>query len=378
MTAPISIPLLDLGAQYRELKADIDAAIARVVSTNAFIGGTEVAEFEREFGAYLEARHVVGVANGTDALELALQALGVGPGDAVLTVPFTFAATVESIVRVGAIPVFADIRDDDCTLDIDAAEAVFRSRPIKAVIPVHLYGHPADMDRLLPLARAHGAVVIEDAAQAHGATCAVGGSVRRVGSLGDAACFSFYPTKNLGAMGDAGAVVCQRDDVAERVRLLANHGDAGKYRHVLPNGRNSRLDALQAAVLRIKLRRLDAWNAGRRSIAARYRDLLRDAPLRLPTERRDVQCVYHQFAVRVSDRDAVRAALAERGIGTAVHYPIPLHRQDGFRSVAAGAGGYPIAERCAAEVLSLPVSPGLDADGVAAVARAVAEACRRA
>lgn len=376
MSSPATpIPLLDLAAQYRELRSEIDAAIARVVESCGFIGGKEVAGFEREFAAHLDARHVIGVANGTDALEVALQACGVGPGDTVLTVPFTFAATVEAIIRVGATPLFADIRDDDCTIDLDSAAEIFRRHPVKAVIPVHLYGHPADMDRLLPLARAHGACVVEDAAQAHGATCMVDGRRRRIGALGDAGCFSFYPTKNLGAMGDAGAVVCNRDDIAARVRLLANHGDAGKYRHVLPNGRNSRLDAIQAAVLRIKLRRLDAWNDQRRAVARRYAELLAALPIRLPTERAGVESVYHQYAVRVADRDRVRTALTARGIGTAIHYPLALHQQDGFRHLGFGPGAFPVAERCAAEVLSLPVSPHLDPAALALVAAALAETC---
>lgn len=362
------VPLLDIGAQYRELKQEIDQALADLIGRSAFIGGEPVRGFESEFAAYLGARHAVGVANGTDALELALQALGVGPGDAVLTVPFTFAATAESIVRCGATPVFCDVRDDDLTLDVDAAAEALSRRPVKAVIAVHLYGQPADMDRLLPLARRHGVAVVEDAAQAHGARCVVAGERRRVGSVGDAACFSFYPTKNLGAMGDAGAVSTNRNDVAERVRLLANHGDTGKYRHVLPNGRNSRLDAIQAAVLRIKLRRLDAWNDRRRAIARLYAERLRACPVRLPEERAGTESVFHQYAVRLDRREDVRAALGELGVGTAVHYPIALHRQEGFRDFG---GRFPVAERAADEVLSLPMSPHFDDDVIARAADAL-------
>ena len=217
------VPFVDLSTEYRSMRAEIDAAVARVIDRTAFIGGEEVRAFEQEFAGYLGARHVLGVANGTDALELALQALGIGRGDAVLTVPFTFAAPVEAIVRAGATPLFADI-GDDFTLDVDAAAAVLARQPVRAIIAVHLYGHPADLDRLVPLARAHGAALIEDAAQAHGAWCVVGGQRRRAGSVGDAACFSFYPTKNLGAMGDAGALATNRPEVDERARLLANHG----------------------------------------------------------------------------------------------------------------------------------------------------------
>src|SRR5215472_9966640 len=217
------VPLLDLAAEYRSLRSEIDAAIGRVIDGTAFIGGEEVRAFEREFAAYLDVRHVVGVGNGTDALELALQALGVGPGDAVLTVPFTFAAPLEAIVRTGATPLLADV-GEDFTLDVDAAAAVLARHSVKAIIAVHLYGQPADLDRLLPLARAHGAALIEDAAQAHGAWCTIGGQRRRAGSIGDVACFSFYPSKSLGAMGDAGALATNRDDLAARSRLFANHG----------------------------------------------------------------------------------------------------------------------------------------------------------
>ncbi len=369
MSAPITrVPQLDLGAEYRALGPAVTAAIKRAIAHTAFIGGEEVDGFEREFAAYLGVRHALGVGNGTDALELALQALGIGPGDAVLTVPFTFAAPLEAIVRSGATPVLCDVRADDCTIDVDAAAAVFRQRPIKAVIAVHLYGHPADMHNLLPLARSHGAAVIEDAAQAHGAWCSVDGQRRRVGGIGDAACFSFYPSKNLGAMGDGGAVTTNRDDVAERLRLLARHGDAGKYHHVIANGRNSRLDALQAAVLRLKLPHLEAWNRARRHVAAQYHRQLGNLPLRLPAERPGAEPVYHQYAVRGRDRDALRQGLAARGIDTSIHYPLSLHQQPGFRDLGYPPEAFPIARRCAADVLSLPMSPFLDDAAIAYVA----------
>lgn len=352
------VPFLDLTAEYRELRAEVDAAVARAIDRAAFVGGDEVAAFEREFAAFVGARHALGVGNGTDAIELALQALGIGPGDAVLTTPFTFAAPLEAIVRVGATPLLADV-GADCTLDADAAAAVLARRSVRAIIVVHLYGQPADLDRLLPLARAHGAAVIEDTAQAHGARCMVGGEWRRAGSAGDVGCFSFYPTKNLGAMGDAGALVTNRDDVAERARLLANHGDRGKYNHVIPNGRNSRLDAIHAAVLRVKLPHLDAWNSARRAVAARYAAGLAGLPLNLPVERTGTECVYHQYAVRTAQRDRFQAALTERGVGTAVHYPRALHEQEGFRHLGYAPGSLPAAERAAADVLSLPISPFL-------------------
>jgi dTDP-4-amino-4,6-dideoxygalactose transaminase len=364
------VPLLDLAAEYHGLRAAIDAAVARVVDRTAFVGGEEVQRFEAEFAAYLGAAHVVGVANGSDALELALQALGIGPGDTVATVPFTFAATVVAIVRSGATPLFVDV-DDDLTIDVAAAAELLDTRPVRAIIAVHLYGQPADLDRLLPLARRHGAALIEDAAQAHGAWCTVEGQRRRAGTIGDVGCFSFYPTKNLGAMGDAGALVTDRGDLAARVRLIANHGDRSKYEHVIPDGRNSRLDALQAAVLRVKLPHLDAWNGARRAAAARYATALADLPLALPRERPGVEHVYHQYAVRCARRDALQRALTARGIGTSIHYPRPLHLQEGYRHLGRGAGAFPAAERAAAEVLSLPMSPFLSAAQTAEVAAAV-------
>jgi dTDP-4-amino-4,6-dideoxygalactose transaminase len=366
------VPLLDLASEYRSLRGEIDAAVARVVDATAFIGGTEVRRFEEEFAAYLGAQHVIGVANGTDAIELALQALGIGPGDAVLTVPFTFAAPLEAIVRAGATPVLVDI-GPDCTLDVDAAAAIMARRPVKAIIVVHLYGQPADLHRLMPLARAHGAAVIEDAAQAHGAICTVAGARRRVGSVGDVACFSFYPTKNLGAMGDAGALATNRADLAERARLYANHGEPRKYEHAVPNGRNSRLDALHATVLRIKLRHLDGWNAARRGVAARYRAGLDTLGLGLPIERDGAECVYHQYVVRSPQRSRLQEALSERGVGTAIHYPRALHEQDGFRHLGYASGSLPMAERAAAEVLSLPMSPFFSDPQVAHVIDAVRE-----
>lgn len=368
----MGVPVLDLAAECRALRPAIDAAIARLIDATAFIGGEEVSAFEAEFAAWLGARHAVGVANGTDALELALQALGVGPGDAVLTVPFTFAATVEAIVRSGATPVFADV-GADCTLDVAAARARLERQPVKAIIAVHLYGQPADLDQLLPLARAHGAALIEDAAQAHGAWCTIGGVRRRAGSVGDAGCFSFYPTKNLGGIGDGGAVVTDRDDLAARVRLLANHGDRSKYEHVLPDGRNSRLDAIQAAVLRLKLPHLDAWNATRQQHAARYAAGLAGLPLALPAVRPGTTHVYHQYAVRSAAREALRAALTARHIGTGIHYPRPLHLQEGYRHLGHRAGDFPMSEAAANEVLSLPMSPfftGEQIDEVIAAVRA--------
>jgi dTDP-4-amino-4,6-dideoxygalactose transaminase len=372
------VPILNLAAQHAEVRAEIDAAFARIASSSGFVGGDDLSGFEQDFADYLGVAHVVGVANGTDAIEIALQAAEVGPGDTVVTTPFTFAGTVEAIVRVGAQPYFVDIKADDLTIDPDLLQAAFTARPIKAVIPVHLYGYAAEMERIGSIAHAHGAVVIEDAAQAHGAWDTIAGARRRVGTLGDLACFSFYPTKNLGAFGDAGAVVSNDAALATRTRLLANHGDAGKYEHVIANGRNSRLDALQAAVLRIKLRRLDAWNEGRRRVAAWYQERLRDLPLLLPHERSGTAAVYHQFVVRVAQRDALRAGLSDRGVGTALHYPRAVHQQPGFRALHQSGAPLPVAEQSAAEVLSLPMSPHLRSDEVDYVADAVRDLLLRA
>jgi len=365
------VPLLDIRAQYEELRTETDAALRRVIEGAAFVNGPEVAGFEAEFAAYLGAPHVLGVANGTDALEVALQAVGVRPGDRVLTVPFTFAATLEAIVRCGATPVLVDVREDDLTMDAEQSVAVLQRETIAAVLPVHLYGHPADLEPLLAAVRARGGAVVEDAAQAHGAWLPLGSGRARAGAVGDVAAFSFYPTKNLGAMGDAGAVATTRADVAGRARLLASHGEAEKYRHVIGNGRNSRLDGLQAAVLRVRLARLDEWNARRRRIAALYAEGLRGLPLRLPAERAGFESVYHQYVVRTAERDRLQQALAERGIGTAIHYPRALHEQGGFRSLGYRRGQLPVAERAADEVLSLPMSPHLGDAHAAQVIEAV-------
>lgn len=369
-----SVPFLDLAREHRDLDGAIREAMTRVLRSSAFIGGEEVRAFESEFAAYCGVRHCIGVANGTDALVLALRALGVGPGDAVLTVPFTFIASVEAIDLVGATPVFVDIDAADYTVDVDAAEATLRRQRIKAVIAVHLYGQPARMQPLLEAARRHGAAVIEDAAQAQGARLLCGGEWKRAGSLGDIACFSFYPTKNLGALGDAGAVTTDRDDLAEKIRLLHDHGQAEKYRHVVRGGTNSRLDGIQAAVLRLKLAHLDTWNGIRRDLAARYAALLSRLPLTLPACRPDAEPVYHQYVVRVANRWETKEKLEQKGVRTAVHYPVPAHLQDAYRALGHGPGAFPVSERSAAEVLSLPLFPTLRAeelDRVAAAVRAV-------
>ena len=365
------VPFVDLGLPHRQLRKEIGAAIDRVIETSAFIGGEEVEGFEREFADYCGVKHCVGVGNGTDALVLALRALQVGPGDMVLTVPFTFAATVEAIDLVGATPAFVDIEADDYTIDVDAVARVLERQRVKAIIAVHLYGYPADMQPLLEVARRRGVAVVEDAAQAHGARVRIDREWRRVGGVSDVACFSFYPTKNLGAMGDAGAVTTNDDTLASRIRLLHDHGQSAKYAHTLRGGLNSRLDGLQAAILRIKLRHLDAWNDARRRAAARYAELLRDLPARLPRRREGAEPVFHQYVIRVADREAVRLGLAERGIQTGLHYPTAVHRQEAYAPLGLGAGSFPVAERCAAEVLSLPLWPEIAASQLEWVAAAL-------
>lgn len=370
MIAPV-----DPAGEYRVLATEIDDAVRGVLSSGQFVAGAEVAAFEREFADYVDTAHVVGVGNGTDALEIALAACGVECGDSVAVPAFTFAATVEAVVRVGATPLLIDIVDSDFAIDVRAlAERLAKGAKVKAVIPVHLYGHPADMEALLELRERYGLTVIEDAAQSHGARCRIAGESRRVGGLGDAACFSFYPTKNLGAAGDGGAIATSNAEIAARARLIANHGDASKYEHVLADGRNSRLDAIQAAILRIKLRRLDEWNDARRRIAGSYTANLAPAAVGLPKVRAGAESVYHQFAVRVSERDRTQAVLRELGVAAGVHYPRAIHQQPGFARFAESGESYPCAERAAAEILCLPIYPLMTDETREAVERALVQA----
>ena len=361
------IPLVDLKAQYRNIKALVDAAIQDVIDRTDFILGQPVAPFEQAFASYCGVRYAIGVNSGTSALHLAFVVCGIEPGDEVITTPHTFIATTEMLSWMGARPVFVDI--DPHTYNIDPApiEAAITSRT-KAILPVHLYGQPADMDPILDIARRHGLKVIEDAAQAHGALY----NGKRVGSMGDVACFSFYPGKNLGAYGDAGAVVTNDEAAASRIRLLRNHGRQEKYTHDL-EGFNYRIETLQAAVLQVKLPHLDEWNALRRQHARRYRELLAGANLVLPHEPGHVEAVYHLFVVRVDDRDRVLEQLKAAGIGAGVHYPIPLHLQPACRYLGYHEGDFPNAEAAAREVLSLPMYPELTDEQIQVVSRTLAE-----
>ena len=361
------IPFLDLTRQHAALRGELAAAAGRVLDSARFILGPEGEALERELAKHAGVAHAIGVASGTDALRLALAALDVRPGDEVITSAFSFVASASTIVMAGATPVFVDIDPTTYALDADGVARAITSRT-RAIVPVHLYGHPATMDRISDLARAHGLAVIEDAAQAIGAT--YGG--RPVGAWGDAACLSFYPTKNLGGCGDGGMILTDRSDVAERLRRLRHHGDGGRYRH-LELGYSSRLDELQAALLHVKLGRLADWTSARRRIAARYHEGLAGLSLTLPIEREPAHHVYHLYTIRHEQRDALAKKLAELGVGTAVHYPIPVPGQPMFGLPAERH--WPAASQAARDVLSLPCYAELTDDEVQRVTQAVRAAC---
>lgn len=347
----IHIPLVDLAAEHRALAPEIEAAIARVIHSSRFIGGPEVQRFEADFAAYCECTYAVGVASGTAAIELTLRGLGIGPGDEVITTPFTFFATAEAILQTGATVVFADIDPGTYNLDSAAVAQVVTPRT-RAIVPVHLYGRPADLDGLRTVADAHGLAIVEDAAQAHGARY----RGQRAGSMGAAGCFSFFPSKNLGALGDAGAVVTNDETLAERVRSLRDHGRSSKYVHQ-EMGFGHRLDALHAAVLSAKLPHLDRNNERRRELAARYNDLLAGADLALPAADNGTEPVYHLYVVRTARRDALIEGLRAARIETGVHYPLPLHLQPALHGMNKKRGSFPVSEAAADTVLSLPLYP---------------------
>lgn len=346
-----SIPLVDLLAQYASIQPQIDEAIRRVVSSAGFIMGPDVAAFEEEFALWCAVPHCVGVGSGTAALELTLRAFGVGPGDEVITVAHTFIATAEAISAVGARPVFVDIDPLTYNMAPDAFEAAITVRT-RAVMPVHLYGQPADMARICAIAAQHDIRVIEDAAQAHGATW----QGIPVGSWGDAACFSFYPGKNLGAYGDAGAVITRSAEIAAQVKSLRNHGRRSKYVHDQV-GFGHRIDTLQAAILRAKLPFLSQWTEARRRLAARYGELLANSGVILPHVAQEASPVWHLYVIRTPERDALLAELERQGIGAGVHYPVPLHLQPAYADLGYGKGALPVTEEVAATCLSLPLYP---------------------
>jgi dTDP-4-amino-4,6-dideoxygalactose transaminase len=364
MGAVMDVPMLDLRAQRERIRPELDSAIARVLDSARFVLGEECARFEEEFAAYCGVRHACGVANGTDALTLALRALGVGPGDEVVTVANTFIATGEAILLNGARPVFVDVDPESFTLDPARLEAAITPRT-RVILPVHLYGHPADMKSIGEIAARHRVAVLEDAAQAHGAEV----EGRRAGGLGHAACFSFYPSKNLGAFGDAGIVTSDDADFIARVRQLGNHGAAGHRYDNQVLGTNSRLDSLQAAVLRVKLCHLDTWNEERRERARRYGEALRDVPgLRCPTERPGARSAWYLYTIRTPRRDLLQAHLRTSGIATAVHYPRPIHLQPAMAAAGGRPGDLPVSESLCREVLSLPLYPELGTDQIGRIA----------
>ncbi len=350
------IPVLDLKAQYESIKDEIDIAIGEVLESTQFILGPAVRDLEEHVAAHCGCKYGIGVASGTDALRLTLAALGIGPGDEVITTPFTFIATGNTISRSGATPVFVDIDPRTSNIDPAAIEEAITERT-KAIVPVHLYGQPADMDPIMELAEVNGLYVVEDAAQAIGAHY----KGRQVGCIGQAGCLSFYPTKNLGGYGDGGMVVTNDASLAEKIDVLRRHGSKKKY-HADVLGFNSRLDSLQAAILAVKLEHLDDWNEARRRLAERYNQLLADLPVTTPYESPDVYHVYHQYTIRAPQRDALVAYLKERGIGTMIYYPVPLHLQGLYASLGYAEGSLPISEIASREVLSLPMYPELTGD----------------
>ena len=364
------VPFLELLPAYRELQPELDEAYRRVMESGRFLFGPELEAFEQEFAAYCGARHGVGVGNGLDALHLILRGYGIGGGDEVLVPAHTFIATWLAVTYAGAVPVPVEVDQRTFNLDPERIEAAV-TRRTKAIMPVHLYGHPADMDPLREVAARHGLPVIEDAAQAHGALY----KGRRCGSLGEAAGFSFYPGKNLGAFADAGAVVTDDAELAGRLRKLRNYGSVVKYRHEEP-GFNSRLGELQAAFLRIRLRRLDEWNARRRRLAAFYREELAGCPgLVLPMPAGWADPVWHLFVIRHPRRDELQAKLAARGVDTMIHYPVPPHRSGAYAVMKQGVGALPVTEELSRTVLSLPMGPHLSEAQAGAVVESVQAAC---
>ncbi|OHB64508.1 MAG: erythromycin biosynthesis sensory transduction protein eryC1 [Planctomycetes bacterium RBG_13_60_9] len=362
----MKVPFLDLKAQYDSIREEISRALQEVLEQTAFAGGPFVTRFEEEFARYCGTRYAVGVSSGTAALWTALLALGIGPGDEVITTPSTFIATAEAISLCGATPRFVDIDERTYNMAPERLEAAITSKT-KAIIPVHLFGQMADMDAIMDIAGVHGLHVIEDACQAHGAEW----RGRRAGSIGDAGCFSFYPGKNLGAYGEAGAVVTDDPEVAERIRMFRDHGQRKKYYHGIV-GWNARMDGFQGAVLTVKLRHLDAWNERRRANARLYRDFLADVDgIVLPAEADHAKHIYHVYAIRARDRDALIESLAQKDVHCGIHYPLPLHLQEAYESLGYGEGAFPTAELCAGQFVSLPMFPELEREQIETVCDAI-------
>ena len=362
------VPYLDLKAQYAEIKPEIDAAISRVLDSANFSLGPEVAAFEERFAAYCNAGHCVTVNSGTSALHLALLAAGIGPGDEVITVSMTFVATTAAILYTGAKPVFADVDPQTWTIDPKLIESLITPRT-KAIVPVHLHGRVADMDPIMALARAYNLTVIEDAAQAHGAEY----KGRRAGSIGDFGCFSFYPGKNLGAYGEGGAITTKDPELAKQLDLLRNWGQASKYNHVLP-GYNYRMDAIQGAVLNVKMNYIEAWTEARNKVAVRYDSLLAKLPCKRPVPEINGRHSYHVYAIATDRRDEVQRAMDAAGIGTGIHYPVPVHLQKAYADLGYGSGDLPVTERLARQFLSIPIYAELTSDLISRVAAQIESA----
>lgn len=361
------VPFLDLRAQYETIRHDVDAAMKRVVESGMFVLGPEVARFEKSFAEYVGVKESVCVNSGTAALQLGLMAIGLEPGDEVIVPANTFIATAEAVIWAGGKPVLVDVSEDDFNMDPAALEGAVTPRT-RGVIPVDLYGQPARLDEIQAFADRHGLFLLEDSCQAHGARY----RGRSAGTFGRAAAFSFYPGKNLGAYGEGGALVTDDLTIAEKARMLRDHGQSRKYEHVLM-GHNYRLEGLQGAVLNVKLPHLDGWNDARRRVAGWYREALAGLPVKLPVEKPDVRHVYHLFVIRVPRRDAFQTFLKERGVDTLIHYPIPLHLQPALSNLGYPKGRFPVTERLADEIVSLPIFPELRQDQVQRVGRAIGE-----
>jgi len=365
----MKVDVLSLKKQYENIKDEIKGPMEKVMSEGVFILGEEVSLFEQGFARYCGVKYGVGVNSGTDALFLACLACGVGKGDEVITMPYTYIATALAISMTGATPVFVDIDEETYNIDVSKIEGLITKRT-KAILPVHLYGHPANMDLLMELTKKHGLKLIEDCAQAHGALY----KGKKVGSFGDASCFSFYPTKNLGGFGDGGMVLTNSEETKEKLLFLRDYGRKGRYEHIL-KGYNSRLDTLQAAILRIKLRHLDEWNEKRRQNASLYTQLFKEKRIDIigPHERDFARHVYHIYAVRVKNRSKVMEELSKRGVRTLIHYPIPIHLQGCYKELGYKKGDFPDAEKCCGEILSLPMYPELSHDEIRYVTDTLAE-----
>ena len=365
---PMNIQMVDLTSQYKKIKPEIDEALHRVLDSGMYILGKEVGEFETAAAKYLGTRHAIGCASGTDALQVAMMALEIGAGDEVITTPFTFVATTETIVLLGAKPVYVDI--DPQTFNIDPAAIAAAITPkTKAILPVHLYGHSTDMDPIMEVARKHGIPVIEDTAQAMGAEY----KGRKLGGIGAVGCISFFPSKNLGAFGDAGMIVTNDDELAAKLRMIINHGSRKRYYHEII-GVNSRLDTLQAAILNVKLKYLEQWHEARRAAAHFYNKLFKGKPVTTPYEAPYARHIFHQYTLRLANRDKVATSLAQKKIPHAIYYPVPLHLQQAYAAVGKQLGALPQTDRATAEVLSLPIHTELTEEQQRFIAHAVLEA----